>query len=61
MLSICVLKLKLILYVEGSKGFDVLFALTVCCNFPKFMDFHRTFYFSSHSLFSAVSHQIAIT
>lgn len=24
-LSVCVIKLKLILYVEGSKGFDILF------------------------------------
>lgn len=60
-LSVCVLKLKLTLYLEGNKGFDVLFVLTVCCNFPIFMDFHSAFYFSSHSLFSSVSDQIAIT
>jgi len=49
-LSIYVLKLKLILYMEASKGCDVLFVLTVSCSLPIFMDFHSACYFSSHSV-----------
>lgn len=49
-LSIYVFKLRLILYMEASKGFDVLFVLTANCNFLIFMDFHSACYFSSHSV-----------
>lgn len=47
-LTISVVKLRLILYMEVSKGFDILSVLTVSCNFPVFMDFHGACYFSSH-------------
>lgn len=43
--------LKLILYTEASKGFDVLFVLSINCNFLVFMDFHSACCFSSHSVY----------
>lgn len=52
-LGIDVLKLKLIFCVEPSKGFDVLFELTVNCTFPIFLDFNSAYYFPL-CLFSSV-------